>query len=63
MTLATTATRIAGTAAMIENSATIRTCSRAAGPAAPARLDHPPDLPADDAEQQQHGRRVAEQDA
>ena len=62
VTLATTATRIAGTAAMTENSATMRTCSRAAGAAAPARLHHPPDLAADDAEQQQHRQRVDQQE-
>ena len=58
VTLATTATRIAGTAAITENRPTIWTCSRAAALPAPPRLHDVPDLAADDAEQQQHRERV-----
>ena len=51
--LATTATRIAGTAAITANRPTMRTCSRA--PARPRRraCTTTPDLAADDAEQQE----------
>ena len=61
VTLATTATRIAGTAATTENSATMRTCSRAAARPRRRACTTCPDLAADDAEQQQHGQRVDQQ--
>ena len=63
VTLATTATSTAGSTAMIENRLTIWTCSRAAALPAPAGLDHLPDLADDDADQQQDGRRIDQQEA
>ena len=61
MTLATIATRIAGTAAITENSPTMRTCRRDRGPAPPARLHQQPDFAADDADAAAAPRRVDEQ--
>ena len=56
--LATTATRIAGTAAITENSADDAHVQPRGGAPVAARLHDVPDLAADDADQQEHGERV-----
>ena len=61
VTLATMATRIAGTAATIENKRDDAHVQACRGAARAARLHHLPDLAGDDADQQQHRRRVGEQ--
>src|SRR4029078_11746290 len=77
VTLATSATRIAGTAAITPNRPTTWTCSRAAeraraqtddlavrrggGAAAAAGLNHEPDLVGDNADQQEDGQGVDQQ--
>ena len=62
VTLATIATSTAGSTAMTENRLTIWTCSLRRRPAAPPRLNHQPDFADDDADQQQDGRRVDQQE-